>query len=241
MEGQHGFGGVVSVTNPEEVDFASLYDVWMQHKGFLLIRGFVDAEHPGRMVQLARAFGSISARINGTHVARDIGDLELETATDPRELGIAVGYNDNTVVGVAPVPNEACGWNDSLAPRRDVEEQADETPLFWHTDQSFSVTPPKASCFFCSKVPDDGADTLFVNTADGYERLPPDLQHEALDKRGVHVLPNDDVDREDTPHTSRDDLLQFAVAHPLVRPHPETGRLCLYLSAENSAGVEGME
>ena len=231
LDGPHGFGGVVRVTDPAGVDFASLYQVWMEHKGFLLIRGFVDEEHPGRMVQLARAFGSISARINGTHVARDIADLELDRATDPRELGIAVGYNENTVSGVAPVPNEGCGWNDSLAPRRSVEERADETPLFWHTDQSFSVTPPKASCFFCVQVPDDGADTLFVNTADGYERLSPDLQREAQDKRGVHVLPDD----------GRDDDLKFGVAHPLVRPHPETGRLCLYLSAENSAGVEGME
>ena len=90
-----------------------------------------------------------------------------------------------------------------------------------------------ASCFFCAQVPDDGADTLFVNTADGFDRLGPQLQEEVQGKRGVHVLPDDDGDNEK-------DIMQFAVAHPLCRAHPETGRPCLYLSAENSAGVEGM-
>jgi alpha-ketoglutarate-dependent taurine dioxygenase len=233
LAGSHGFGGVVTVTDPAAVDIAVLYDVWMEHGGFLLIRGFVSEEHPGRMMKLAQAFGAVSARINGTHVEREIDDLDLDAARDPRDLGIAVGYNTNTVEGVAPVPNEAVGWNDALAPGRAVDDGADETPLYWHTDQSFSVTPPKASCFFCAHAPDDGADTLFVNMADGYSRLPPQLQEEVQGKRGVHVLPDDDRDDDE-------DVAQFAVAHPLCRPHPETGRSCLYLSAENSAGVEGM-
>ena len=235
LEGSHGFGGVVTVTDPAAVDLAALYDVWMNRGGVLLIRGYVSEERPGRMLQLAQAFGAVSARINGTHVERDVEELDLDAARDPRELGIGVGYNSNTLHGVEPVPNEppAVEWNTALAPGRAVEQGADETPLFWHTDQSFSVTPPKASCFFCAQVPDDGADTLFVNTADGFDRLGPQLQEEVQGKRGVHVLPDDDGDNEK-------DIMQFAVAHPLCRAHPETGRPCLYLSAENSAGVEGM-
>ena len=55
LDGQHGFGGVVTVTDPAGVDFASLYDIWMEHKGFLLIKGFVDEEHPGARSRGLRA------------------------------------------------------------------------------------------------------------------------------------------------------------------------------------------
>ena len=72
LEGSHGFGGVVTVTDPAAVDLAALYDVWMNRGGFLLIRGYVSEERPGRMLQLAQAFGAVSARINGTHVERDV-------------------------------------------------------------------------------------------------------------------------------------------------------------------------
>jgi hypothetical protein len=49
LGGPHGFGAVVTVTDPAAFDPAGLYAVWQDHGGFLLVRGFVDSAHPVRI------------------------------------------------------------------------------------------------------------------------------------------------------------------------------------------------
>ena len=110
-----------------------------------------------------------------------------------------------------------------------------QTSLAWHTDQSFTLTPAQATVFFCVRCPDSGADTLFCNTADAWDRLPASLQNEAEGKVAVHVPGGRNGGTFQSGRAEGD-----ATAHPLVREHPETGRRCLYLSPENTETVEGL-
>ena len=86
------------------------------------------------------------------------------------------------------------------------------------------------------RCPDRGADTLFVNTALGWERLEPELQSLAAGNVAVHVPGGTNGGAFQSGREEGD-----ATAHALARPHPDTGQHCLYLSPENTARVEGIE
>ncbi len=100
----------------------------------------------------------------------------------------------------------------------------------WHTDVSCDAKPPMATMLQMRHVPSTGGDTLFASMFAAYESLSPALQtflqrltarHESehvyrgrYSDRGV-----DDSKREYPSHS-----------HPVVRTHPENGRLALYVN-----------
>ena len=89
----------------------------------------------------------------------------------------------------------------------------------WHTDKPYRPVPPSLTLLHAVEVPPLGAapggDTEFANTALAYNSL-----SEATQRRitGLRVAFRPAFDRD-----------RAAVAHPLVRTHPETGRKSLYL------------
>jgi taurine dioxygenase len=101
----------------------------------------------------------------------------------------------------------------------------------WHTDQSYSLRPAKATCVHCLEKPRVGGDTLFANMYQAYETLSPKLRDfldgleavhdasliEGLDKRGPDVVA--EFKRKNPP-----------VIHPAVRLHPASGRKALYVN-----------
>ncbi len=117
---------------------------------------------------------------------------------------------------------------------------------FWHTDMSYTETPPRLTMLCAIEIPErDGApigDTLFASAVHAYEALPAstkkridDLQavhHFAAKKRGVKkavVLSDEQVARYPP------------VTHPVARTHPATGRKALYVTANECTGIEDME
>jgi taurine dioxygenase len=101
----------------------------------------------------------------------------------------------------------------------------------WHTDQSYSIRPAKATCVHCIEKPSVGGDTLFANMYRAYETLSPKLREfldgleavhdasliEGLEKRGPDVVA--EFKRKNPP-----------VIHPAVRVHPDSGRKALYVN-----------
>src|SRR5690349_11622318 len=97
----------------------------------------------------------------------------------------------------------------------------------WHTDKPYRPAPPSLTLLHAVEVPppgaanggeDRGGDTEFANTALAYDALPEKTRHRIAGLR-VAFRPAFDPGRA-------------AVAHPLVRTHPETGRKSLYLRSE---------
>ena len=134
-----------------------------------------------------------------------------------------------------------------------VKRAADETsPIFaetWHSDWSFQETPPAGTCLFGITIPPTGGDTLFANQQKAWEEMPDDLRARCEGKRAIHSAAlgyskgglygeNDASDRSMSILSSDEALATHA--HPLIRPHPETGREALFSSAGYVIGIEDM-
>ena len=111
----------------------------------------------------------------------------------------------------------------------------------WHTDMSYLPDPPKASALYALEVPPRGGDTSFCSMYAAWEALPAPLQrrverlrvkHDGTYNSGGYV--RDGVTPTGDPRTSP------GTFHPLVYPHPETGRRALYLGRRRNAYIEGL-
>ena len=110
----------------------------------------------------------------------------------------------------------------------------------WHTDSSFREVPSMGSILQGIEVPPEGGDTLFANMYAVYDALPDAMKQRIRGLRVVHshdqVLSHDQKLRS----ASEDYAGLPPVHHPLVRRHPVTGRLSLFLSPHTMARVDGL-
>jgi len=112
----------------------------------------------------------------------------------------------------------------------------------YHTDHSNAAEPPKATVLHAVQLPKHGGDTEYFNMHQAYEGLPPATKAQIGDLRAVHVYQSRHSERKlmglgDAAQQKVPD----AVAHPLVRTHPESGRKAIYLNPIRTEGIAGME
>ena len=135
-----------------------------------------------------------------------------------------------------------------------VERRADETaPLFaenWHSDWSFQATPPSGTCLFGVQIPPMGGDTLYANQHGALDAMPADLRARLDGKVAVHsarggYAPDGTYGADDQATDRSMDIRPSAEAmatqlHPIIREHPETGRLGVFSCIGYIIGIEGM-
>jgi alpha-ketoglutarate-dependent taurine dioxygenase len=110
---------------------------------------------------------------------------------------------------------------------------------YWHTDKSYHAVPSLATLLHARELPPTGGDTLFANTARGYETLPQDTKQRIEDLRVVHSWEASRRNNGNAPATEAEKKERPPVVHPLVRTHPNTGRKILYVGMHTSH-IEGM-
>ncbi|MGE0880943.1 MAG: TauD/TfdA dioxygenase family protein [Acidimicrobiia bacterium] len=112
----------------------------------------------------------------------------------------------------------------------------------WHTDVTFTATPPMGSILRGVVVPPYGGDTQWTNLVAAYEGLSEPLRAFVDSLRAVHrnaipvVQGNDGFSER---------LKQFAgtstrTIHPVVRVHPETGERALFVNPFFTEGILGL-
>ena len=135
-----------------------------------------------------------------------------------------------------------------------VERRADETaPLFaenWHSDWSFQATPPSGTCLFGVQIPPMGGDTLYVNQHAALDAMPADLRARLDGKMAVHsarggYAPDGTYGAHDQATDRSMDIRPSDEAmatqlHPVIRKHPETGRLGVFSCIGYIIGIDGM-
>ncbi len=122
--------------------------------------------------------------------------------------------------------------------------------LDWHSDMSYFDMPPKASCLYAVEVPEGEGKTGFLSMYEVYEKLPAALRRQIANLSIKHdrVYTLDGYLREGGGRSLRyvkaqgtfDAYKLPGAWHPMVRAHPETERLTLFVGRRQNACVEGM-
>lgn len=116
---------------------------------------------------------------------------------------------------------------------------------YWHTDISYDEDPAVATIVYSIKAPQAGGETLFANMFEAHAALPERLRRRVAGLTVLHHYGNRDDPVESSataaqPLTDEQKRQVKNVYHPLVRPHPATGRPVLYAVAGSSFGIVGM-
>ena len=136
-----------------------------------------------------------------------------------------------------------------------ISRRADETaPLFaenWHSDWSFQARPPAGTCLYGITIPPHGGDTLYADQHAALDAMPDDLRRRLEGKLAVHSarggyapsgMYGDDDQQTDRSMSIRPSESAMATQlHPIIREHPETGRLGLFGCIGYIIGIDGME
>ncbi len=106
----------------------------------------------------------------------------------------------------------------------------------WHTDVTFVDAYPKYSILRAVEIPAYGGDTVWANTAAGYEDLTPQLKELADTLWAVHSNKYDyaaqrpkATDAERKHYQDVFAATSYETEHPVVRIHPDTGEKVLVL------------
>ncbi len=146
---------------------------------------------------------------------------------------------------IAPIP----GRDHIIAVER---RAAEKSPLFaenWHSDWSFQAVPPAGTCLYGITIPPIGGDTLYANQHAALDAMPAEMRSKLEGRMAIHSAKrayapdgmygqNDANDRSMTIRPSRE--AEASQLHPLIRAHPETGRLGLFSCFGYIIGIEGM-
>ena len=111
------------------------------------------------------------------------------------------------------------------------DSPADRYENAWHTDATWREKPPFGCVLRCVECPPVGGDTMWVNMAEAYNRLPEPVKVQISGLRARHSI--EATFGAGMPIEKRLALkAQFPDAeHPVVRTHPESGEKVLFVNA----------
>ena len=168
---------------------------------------------------------------NQVAFSRQLGPLEQATGDIMAPEDRRVGWDLNDISNLDK--------HGERLPRDDRRRLFGLGNLLWHSDSSFKEIPAKYSLLSARKIPTTGGNTEFADMRAAYDALDATAQCEVLDMVCAHsqlfsrgILGFDDF-------TDAERQKWAPVRQRLVRKHPNTGRLSLYL-ASHAGGIEGM-
>ena len=146
---------------------------------------------------------------------------------------------------IAPIP----GREHIIAVKRSADETA---PIFaetWHTDWSFQITPPAGTCLYGITIPPSGGDTMFTNQHAALDAMPAELRAKLEGVQAIHSAKGayspkgfyGEQDKGRSMDIRPSEEAEASNTHPVIRKHPETGRLGLFGCAGYIIGFEGMD
>ena len=124
------------------------------------------------------------------------------------------------------------------APSIQVLESTPENPSkieVWHSDMTFSATPPSFTILHGQIIPEFGGDTLWASAVAAYEGLSESIRGLLDELVAVHDFRVGF--KESLAEPGGEERLAQAIAdnppieHPLIRTHPETGARAIYVNA----------
>jgi taurine dioxygenase len=105
----------------------------------------------------------------------------------------------------------------------------------WHTDVTFTETPPMGSILIARVLPETGGDTLWSSSIAAYDALSPPMQRFLQGLTATHdITQSFPAERFGTSEEARSRLEKARlknppVSHPVIRTHPVSGRKALFV------------
>ena len=136
------------------------------------------------------------------------------------------GYPE--MIEIVKAPDEVRNWGGS-----------------WHADLTFMEEPPAGAVLYGRELPPVGGDTMFVNTQLAYETLSDGMKGMLDGLKAVHVesaprgAPARYSDAYKKMYEKQGEIANEN-AHPVVRTHPETSKLGLFINPSFTSHLEDM-
>lgn len=116
---------------------------------------------------------------------------------------------------------------------------------YFHTDYSYLQVPARATTLYSRVVPKVGGDTLFADQQQAYDDLSDAMKKRIEPLYGIHHYGNRNDQNEQSRTvasvlTADQKAKMPVITHKVARPHPVTGRKCLYAVSGSSFGIVGM-
>ncbi len=142
--------------------------------------------------------------------------LEAQHLPPDRHVEIGRWFGDPLVHPHLPAID---GHPEILRVHKEPDDEATFGGEYWHADITFLSPPASVSLLQSLVLPPVGGDTLFANQHKAFEQLSPAFRSMLEGLNAVHVYPG-----------RSEDEANVSAVHPVVRPHPETGRPALYVN-----------
>ncbi len=116
----------------------------------------------------------------------------------------------------------------------------------WHTDVTWTATPPAYALLHMEEVPETGGDTLWASATKAYEALSPQMQEFLC---GLTVIHDHEGFAQAVARKAGDAAATIIegldrdyppVEHPMIRTHPENGRRGIFYAARFISHIKGM-
>jgi alpha-ketoglutarate-dependent 2,4-dichlorophenoxyacetate dioxygenase len=109
----------------------------------------------------------------------------------------------------------------------------------WHTDSSFRQKSAAWSMLHARVIPPSGADTHFADTRAAYDALPDSTKAKLQGLVAEHSIWHSRAKLGGYTPTEEERKARPPAHHPLVRRHPGSGRMALYI-ASHASQIHGM-
>ncbi len=162
--------------------------------------------------------------------SRALGPLETATGdiAKPEERRLSMDVNDISNVDK----------DNKVVARDDRRRLFGLGNQLWHSDSSFKSVPAKYSILSARVIPGSGGNTEFADMRAAHDALDDKTKREVRDLICLHSQIFSRGILGFTDFTDEERVKWAPVRQRLVRKHPRTGRLSLYLSS-HAGGIEG--
>lgn len=117
---------------------------------------------------------------------------------------------------------------------------------FWHTDMSYTKTPPRLTMLYALEIPSRDnqslGDTLFASATDAYDSLSSEMKQKVSDLKAIHDFSAKKRGVKKPVTVTADQIEKNPpVEHPVIRTHPISGRKAIYVTADECTGIVGWD
>lgn len=199
---------------------------------------------------------ALGAEVTGIDLASPLTDLEKNSVRSAFSSHKVLFFRDQQLtpacltrfaglfgeVGAYPFAQPLAGHPEVIA----IIKEPDQTSVFggiWHTDSTYLEKPSLGSILYAVAVPSVGGDTLFSNLEIAYERLAPETQRQLASLQAIHSSAKNQAalrkDHLDSGSMKGNTKSVKESCHPVLRTHPVTGKISLYISPAHTIRFKG--